>query len=66
MKKYVSIFLCLACVLTLVACGKKADPITPVSYTHLVPKVVNQEPIFGGCFGVAFQPFVPSFWSVAV
>ena len=28
MKKYVSIFLCLACVLTLVACGKKADPIT--------------------------------------
>lgn len=27
MKKYVSIFLCLACVLTLVACGKKADPI---------------------------------------
>ena len=28
MKKYISIFLCLACVLTLVACGKKADPIT--------------------------------------
>ena len=28
MKKYVSIFLCLACVLTLVACGKKADPTT--------------------------------------
>ena len=28
MKKYVSIFLCLVCVLTLVACGKKADPIT--------------------------------------
>ena len=28
MKKYVSIFLCLACVLTLVACGKKADLIT--------------------------------------
>lgn len=28
MKKYVSIFLCLACVLTLVACEKKADPIT--------------------------------------
>ena len=28
MKKYVSIFLCLACVLTLVACGKKAAPIT--------------------------------------
>ena len=28
MKKYVSIFLCLACVLNLVACGKKADPIT--------------------------------------
>ena len=28
MKKYVSIFLCLACVLTLVACGKTADPIT--------------------------------------
>ena len=28
MKKYVSIFLCLACVLALVACGKKADPIT--------------------------------------
>lgn len=28
MKKYVSIFLCLACVLTLVACGKKADSIT--------------------------------------
>ena len=28
MKKYVSIFLCLACALTLVACGKKADPIT--------------------------------------
>ena len=28
MKKYVSIFLCLASVLTLVACGKKADPIT--------------------------------------
>ena len=28
MKKYVSIFLCLACVLTLVACGKKAYPIT--------------------------------------
>ena len=27
MKKYISIFLCLACVLTLVACGKKADPI---------------------------------------
>ena len=27
MKKYVSIFLCLACVLTLVVCGKKADPI---------------------------------------
>ena len=27
MKKYVSIFLCLVCVLTLVACGKKADPI---------------------------------------
>ena len=28
MKKYISIFLCLACVLYLVACGKKADPIT--------------------------------------
>ena len=28
MKKYVSIFLCLACVLTLVACGKKVAPIT--------------------------------------
>ena len=28
MKKYISIFLCLACVLTLVACGKEADPIT--------------------------------------
>ena len=28
MKKYISIFLCLACVLPLVACGKKADPIT--------------------------------------
>ena len=28
MKKYVSIFLCLVCVLTLVACGKKAVPIT--------------------------------------
>lgn len=28
MKKYISIFLCLACVLTLVACGKKAGPIT--------------------------------------
>lgn len=28
MKKYVSIFLCLVCVLTLVACGKKADSIT--------------------------------------
>ena len=28
MKKYVSIFLCLVGVLTLVACGKKADPIT--------------------------------------
>ena len=28
MKKYISIFLCLACVLILVACGKKADPIT--------------------------------------
>ena len=28
MKKYVSIFLCLACVLTLVACGKRAAPIT--------------------------------------
>ena len=28
MKKYVSILLCLACVLTLVACEKKADPIT--------------------------------------
>lgn len=27
MKKYISIFLSLACVLTLVACGKKADPI---------------------------------------
>ena len=28
MKKYVSIFLCLACALTLVACGKKVAPIT--------------------------------------
>ena len=28
MKKYISIFLCLACVLTLVACGKKVVPIT--------------------------------------
>ena len=28
MKKYISIFLCLACVLILVACGKKGDPIT--------------------------------------
>ena len=28
MKKYISLFLCLTCVLTLVACGKKADPIT--------------------------------------
>ena len=28
MKKYVSIFLCLVCVLTLVACGKRAAPIT--------------------------------------
>ena len=28
MKKFLSLFLCLTCVLTLVACGKKADPIT--------------------------------------
>lgn len=28
MKKYISLFLCLTCMLTLVACGKKADPIT--------------------------------------
>ncbi|WP_270270339.1 DUF5301 domain-containing protein [Enterocloster clostridioformis] len=28
MKKYISLFLCLACMLTLVACGKKAVPIT--------------------------------------
>lgn len=28
MKKIISLFLCLTCVLTLVACGKKADPIT--------------------------------------
>ena len=27
MKKYISLFLCLVCMLTLVACGKKADPI---------------------------------------
>ena len=27
MKKFLSLFLCLTCVLTLVACGKKADPI---------------------------------------
>ena len=28
MKKFLSLFLCLTCVLTLVACGKKAVPIT--------------------------------------
>lgn len=28
MKKFLSLFLCLTCVLTLVACGKKAAPIT--------------------------------------
>ena len=28
MKKFLSLFLCLICVLTLVACGKKAAPIT--------------------------------------
>ena len=27
MKKYISLFLCLTCILTLVACGKKAAPI---------------------------------------
>lgn len=27
MKKYISLFLCFACMLTIVACGKKADPI---------------------------------------
>ena len=28
MKKFLSLFLCLTCVLTLVACGKKVAPIT--------------------------------------
>ena len=28
MKKFLSLFLCLTCMLTLVACGKKAAPIT--------------------------------------
>ena len=28
MKKFLSLFLCLTCILTLVACGKKAAPIT--------------------------------------
>lgn len=28
MKKYISLFLCLICILTLTACGKKTDPIT--------------------------------------
>ena len=27
MKKYISLFLCLTCILTLVACGKKVAPI---------------------------------------
>lgn len=28
MKKYISLFLCFICILALVACEKKADPIT--------------------------------------
>ena len=44
MKKFLSLFLCLTCVLTLVACGKKAAPITlPISSSEPTKKESVQD-----------------------
>ena len=48
MKKFLSLFLCLTCVLTLVACGKKVAPITLpqtdeiTSIAHISRDIKNQ------------------------